>query len=175
MDNPKSSSRKSNMLAPTLIMAALAIILLYVGYSRGEGQHLMGLKSGARMVLEIFPLLIFAFIVAGMVQVLLPQEAIAKWVGGESGWRGILIGSVAGAITPGGPYVSMPLVAGLYRAGASTSTLVAYLTGWSVWAVARLPLEIGLIGPRFTFVRLCSSLVLPPLAGWIALLLFPKA
>ncbi len=162
------------MLVPTLIMAVLAVVLLYVGYSRGEGQHLLGLQSGGRMLVQIVPLLMFAFIVAGMIQVLIPHEAIAKWVGGESGWRGIMIGSFAGALTPGGPYVSMPLVAGLARGGAGTATLVAYLTGWSVWAVARLPMEIGIIGPRFTLIRLCSSLVLPPLAGWIAMVLFPK-
>ncbi|KPL05969.1 hypothetical protein AMJ86_10255 [bacterium SM23_57] len=174
MKRSKPPSRKSSMLIPTIVMAVLAVILLYIGYSRGQGQHIIGLQMGGRMILQMFPLLICALVVAGMVQTLLPQETIAKWVGTESGWKGILIGSVAGALTPGGPYVSMPLVAGLFRAGAGTSTLVAYLTGWSVWAVARMPLEIGLIGPRFTFIRLCSSLLLPPLAGWMALWLFPK-
>jgi uncharacterized membrane protein YraQ (UPF0718 family) len=162
------------MLLPTLIMAVLAVVLLIVAYSRGQGQHLLGLQSSWRMLVQIVPLLVFAFIVAGMIQVLLPQEAIAKWVGGQSGWRGIMIGSFAGALTPGGPYVSMPIVAGLMRAGAGTSTLVAYLTAWSVWGVGRLPIEIGIVGPRFTLIRLCSSLVLPPLAGWITIFLFPK-
>jgi uncharacterized membrane protein YraQ (UPF0718 family) len=162
------------MLISTLIMAAIAIILLMIGYFRGQGQHIAGLKAGGMMTLQILPLLIFAFIAAGMIQALIPQAVIAKWVGTASGLRGIMIGSVAGALTPGGPYVSMPIVAGLYRAGAGTSTMVAYLTGWSVLAVARLPLEIGIIGPRFTFIRLCSSLILPPIAGLTALLLFPK-
>jgi uncharacterized membrane protein YraQ (UPF0718 family) len=162
------------MLVPTLVMAAIAIILVLIGYFRGQGQYLVGLKAGGVMTVQILPMLIFAFIAAGMIQVLIPQDIIVKWVGGHSGWRGILIGSVAGGLTPGGPYVSMPIVAGLYRAGAGISTLVAYLTAWSVWAVARWPMEIGLIGTRFFFVRMCSSIVLPPLAGYTALLLFPK-
>ncbi len=33
------------MLIPTLILGVLAVILLYLGYRRGEGQHLIGLKS----------------------------------------------------------------------------------------------------------------------------------
>ena len=162
------------MLIPTIIMAVLAIVLLYIGYYRGQGQHITGLQMGGKMILQMFPLLVCALVVAGMIQVLIPHEAIAKWVGTESGWRGILIGSVAGALTPGGPYVSMPLVAGLFRAGAGTSTLVAYITGWSVWAVARLPLEIGIIGPRFALIRMVCSILLPPLAGFTALMLFPK-
>jgi len=162
------------MLIPTLVMAVLALILLYIGYSRGQGQHLIGLKAAWRMTWQVLPLLVFAFVMAGMIQALIPQETITKWVGGQSGWRGILIGCAAGGLTPGGPYVSLPIVAGLARAGASVPTLVAYLTAWSIYAVARLPMEVGLLGPRFVIVRLCSSFLLPPLAGWLTLLLFPK-
>ena len=70
------------------------------------------------MVVQIMPLLIFAFVMAGMIQTLLPHDLIAKWVGAESGLRGIILGTLAGAVTPGGPYVSMPIAAGLLRAGA---------------------------------------------------------
>ena len=160
------------MLLPTIIMAILAIIFLAVGYSRGEGQHVQGLRSGFKMIVEILPLLIFAFIVAGMVQVLLPQELLSKWIGEESGLKGIFIGTFAGGITPGGPYVSLPLVAGLLKAGAGIGTLVAFLTAWSLWAVARLPMEIGILGWKFTFVRLACTFFFPPIAGFLAQFFF---
>ena len=156
------------MLIPTIIMAILAIILLAIGYSRGEGQHIQGLNFGMKMIVEIIPLLLFAFIVAGMVQVLLPQELLSKWIGEESGFRGILIGTVAGGLTPGGPYVSLPVVAGLLKAGAGVGTLVAFLTAWSLWAVARLPMEIGILGWKFTLVRLACTFFFPPIAGILA-------
>ena len=84
------------MLIPTMIMGLFAAVLLYIGYSRGEGEHITGLNSTLKMTLEILPLLIFAFLVAGMVQVLIPRDLISKWVGDESGFRGILIGTIAG-------------------------------------------------------------------------------
>jgi len=164
--------RNMNMLLPTIIMAVLAIILLVIGYSKGEGQHVQGLHSGVKMIVEIIPLLLFAFIVAGMVQVLLPQELLSKWIGEESGLKGIFIGTLAGGITPGGPYVSLPLVAGLLKAGAGIGTLVAFLTAWSLWAVARLPMEIGILGWKFTFVRLACTFFFPPIAGLLAQLFF---
>ena len=142
------------MLTSTIILGVLAVVLLFIGYYRGEAQHIQGVKAGFTMLVEILPMLLFAFIVAGMVQVLLPQEAIARWVGVESGLRGILIGSVAGGLTPGGPFVSLPLAAGLLRSGASAGTMVAYLTAWSLWAVNRLPMEVGILGWRFTLIRL---------------------
>jgi uncharacterized membrane protein YraQ (UPF0718 family) len=113
-------------------------------------------------------MLILAFIVAGMVQVLIPREIIGQWVGAESGMRGILLGTLAGGLTPGGPYVSLPLVAGFLSAGAGIGTMVAYLTAWSLWAVSRLPLEFGILGWRFTVIRLACTFFMPPIAGFIA-------
>ncbi|MFC1541385.1 permease [Candidatus Latescibacterota bacterium] len=164
----KKSRRKSQMLIPTVIMAVLAIILSIIAFRNGQGQHITGFKSAYHLTIQTLPLLICAFIVAGMIQILLPQDLISRWVGTESGMRGIIVGTLAGGLTPGGPYVSMPIVAGLLKSGASTGTMVAFLTSWSLWAVARLPLEIGILGWQFTFIRLGSTFVFPPLAGIIA-------
>ena len=164
--------RIANMLIPTLIMAFLAVILLIIGYSKGEGQHIAGLKSGMKMTVDILPMLVFAFIMAGMIQTLLPQELLSKWIGEESGIRGILIGTVAGGITPGGPYVSLPLAAGFLRAGAGIGTMVAFITAWSLWAVSRLPMEIGVMGWKFTVVRLACTFFFPPIAGFLAQMFF---
>jgi uncharacterized membrane protein YraQ (UPF0718 family) len=164
--------RNSRMLIPTIIMGGLAIILLFIGYHRGQGEHITGLTSALNMIVQIVPLLVFAFIMAGMVQVLLPRELLSKWVGAESGIRGILIGTVAGGLSPGGPYVSLPVVAGLLRSGASVGTMVAFLTGWSLWAVSRLPMEVGILGWKFTAIRIASTFFFPPIAGLLAQTLF---
>jgi uncharacterized membrane protein YraQ (UPF0718 family) len=160
------------MLIPTIIMGIVALVLLLIGYQRGAGQHIEGIKSALSMTIGILPLLVFAFTIAGMTQVLLPQEMIAKWVGTESGLRGIFIGSVAGGLCPGGPFVSLPIAAGLIRSGASMGTMVAFLTGWSLWAVSRLPMEVGILGWKLTSIRIASTLLFPPLAGFIAQALF---
>lgn len=158
----------SNMFLPTIIMAILALVLLLVGYYKGEGKHIVGMRLAFNMTVEILPLLILAFIVAGMVQVLLPRELLSQWIGAEAGIRGILIGTIAGALTPGGPYVSLPTVVVFLRSGASIGTMVAFLTGWSLWAVSRLPMEVGILGWRFTLIRLASTFFFPPIAGLIA-------
>lgn len=166
--------RKSQMLIPTIIMGAIAIALILIGYFRGQGQHITGLKAALSMTIEILPLLIFAFIVAGMMQTLIPNEIISKWIGEGSGLRGIFIGTVAGGIMPGGPYVSLPVAGGFLRTGASIGTMVAFLTGWSLWAIARLPMDIGILGWKFTLVRLACTFFFPPIAGLLANALFGK-
>jgi len=154
------------MLIPTIIMGLLAFILVSIGYSKG--QHIGGMKIGLSMMVEILPMLVFAFIVAGMIQVILPKELLIKWIGIESGFRGIFVGTVAGACAPGGPYVSLPIAAGLLRSGASVGTMVAFLTGWSLWAFSRLPMEVGIMGWKFTLIRIVSVFIFPPIAGLIA-------
>ncbi len=160
------------MVIATVIMGVLAIILVSVGYYKGGGEHVLGLKSAMNMTIQILPLVILAFIVAGMIQTLVSHEFLSKWIGKGSGIRGILIGTVAGSLTPGGPYVSLPIAAGLLRSGASVGTTVAFLTGWSLWAFGRLPLEVGIMGWKFTLIRIASTFLFPPIAGLIANRLF---
>ncbi len=169
MDKKKGISQ---MLIPTIIMAALAVGLVAWSLHRGDGHTRPGLAAAAKLTLDVLPLLIFAFIVAGMIQVMIPAKTVSSWVGSESGMRGILIGTVAGGLCPGGPYVSLPILLGLKTAGAGLGTLVAFLTAWSLWAVARLPMEVGIMGWKFTLIRFATTFFFPPLAGLLAHALF---
>jgi uncharacterized membrane protein YraQ (UPF0718 family) len=154
------------MLIATILMIVVALALFAIAYA--QGVHAEGLRSALRTFLSIVPLLLAVFTIAGLVEVLVPKEKVASLLGDQAGFRGILLGSLAGAITPGGPYVSFPIVASIYHAGAGVGTIVAYVTAWSLWAVARLPLEISIIGPRLTLIRFLSTLIFPPIAGLIA-------
>ena len=161
------------MLIPTLIMGLLAVVLVFLAYQRGV--HIQGLKSSWSMLIQIIPLLVFAFIIAGVIPQLVSRELIARWVGVESGFRGILIGTVIGGLAPGGPYVSLPIVAGMLRMGAGVGTMVAFVTGWSLLAFSRMPLEIGILGWQFWLIRLACTFFFPPIAGLIANLFFSRA
>ena len=156
------------MLLATVVMGVAAVVLFIVAWQKGGGAHVEGLRLGRDLMVQVFPLLILAFVVAGLVQVLLPPETMAKWVGTESGVRGVLIGTASGAVIPGGPYSTMPVAAGIYKAGASVGTMVAFMTSWSLWAVWRLPIEAGLMGWEFTGARLACTFFFPPIAGLLA-------
>lgn len=163
------------MLIATVVMGALAVTLLFVGYYRGEGEHESGFKAAMLMTVEILPLLLFAFIVAGMIKLLVPQELMSRWVGEESGLKGIFIGTLAGGLTFGGPYVSLPIAAGILRSGAGIGTVVAFLTGWSLWGISRLPMEVGILGWKISAIRLVTTFFFPPIAGLLAHLFFSGA
>ena len=156
------------MKTATIAMGIVFVALVVVAIWRGGGSLPKGLTFGGKTFLSTLPLLVFAFGIAGLVQILVPREFIVKWLGAGAGFKGILIGTVAGGFTPGGPYVSFPIVASLYKSGASVGTVVAFVTAWSVWAVARFPMEMGLVGPKLAIARFLSTLIVPPLAGLFA-------
>jgi len=166
--------KQANMMPATIIMFALAAALVVVAYYRG-GQHIAGLKVGGKMMVNVIPVLLASFAVAGLVQVLVPREFVANWLGHASGMKGILIATVAGAVSaPGGPYISFPLVAAIYQAGAGIGPVVAFVTSWSLLAVTRIPMEASLIDPRVTLVRLATTFFFPPLAGLLAAAFFSR-
>lgn len=145
-----------------LITAGLAVLACL----RGGGELAWaGLAGGIATLRSAALLVIFAFALGGLVQVLVPPSAVKQWLGGEAGLRGIGLGMLAGAFTPGGPYVYYPLALALYRAGAGMGTIMAYITAKIVWDLARLPLELGFLGPRLTAIRWAVTLFVPPIAG----------
>jgi len=162
------------MNTAAIIMGIIAVVLIILGYFIAKDLPLSGIKTGGKMLWDVLPILVFAFIIAGMVQVLIPREFIIKHLGAEAGLKGIMIGCLAGALTPGGPFVSFPIVASIWKAGAGIGTVVAYVTAWSLWAVGRLPYEISLVGPKFALIRFLSTLIFPPIAGLIAQSFFSK-
>lgn len=160
------------MLISTIVMAAIAVVVLALAYHRGDDTHVQGLRDGGWMLVQLVPLLVFAFIIAGTLPLIIPRELITQWIGAESGVKGIFIGSVVGGLLPGGPAVSLPILAGFLHVGAGVGTLVAMITGWSLLAFTRLPLEVGIMGWKFTLIRLACTFLLAPVAGMIAQRLF---
>jgi len=157
-----------------LILCGITIILIIVAYWK-KGWHLpfSGLVQGGRMFWDIAPNLLLGFALAGIVQVLIPTEYVAKLLGEGSGFKGILIATVAGAIAPGGPYINVPLVASFYKSGASIGPLAAFLTAWAIIPINRtLVYEIPLLGTPFAFSRYAASLAFPFVIGMITSLIF---
>lgn len=160
------------MTLVTIVLLAMALILGFIAYRRGDGSHRTGLVRGLKLLISLLPLLISAFLVAGFIEVVVPRSLVEAWLGESAGFKGLLIGSVSGALLPGGPYVTFPIIASVYRAGAGLGTTVSFITGWATWGLGALAFELALMGPRFSVVRISVTALFPPLAGFLAQLLF---
>jgi uncharacterized membrane protein YraQ (UPF0718 family) len=152
------------------IVFALLALLSGVAFLRGGTPLLSeGLGSGARLFAKFGAVIFLSFLVAGLAETLLPREWVASALGEEAGVKGLLLASAAGMITPAGPFVSMPLAAGMLRSGAAPASVIVFLSSWSLLALHRLiAWEIPILGASFALTRYLACLFLPILVGLIA-------
>jgi uncharacterized membrane protein YraQ (UPF0718 family) len=174
--NRKAGKRKERKVSMTLIIMLLfTLILTVIAYRRAPGLPLEGLKDGGRLFLGILPTMAVAFIAAGMIGQVLPREMLTRWLGEESGLRGLIIATLGGSITPGGPFIQFPLVATLLKAGAGVAPIMAFITSWSLLSVNRFLIwEIPLLGWRLATARILASLIIPFAVAVLARFIFQR-
>jgi uncharacterized membrane protein YraQ (UPF0718 family) len=105
-------------------------------------------------------------LIGAFAALLMPREAVTRWVGAESGLTGILIASCFGAILPGGPFTIYPLAAAFLAVGADAGAAIAFVTSWTLLGYSRaLIWEMPFFGFDFVAWRLIVALPLPIIAG----------
>lgn len=155
------------------IVFGMFALLCGIAFGRGGASLVTdGLGSGGRLFLKFGAVLFLSFLVAGLAEAVMPREWVSAALGKESGWKGLLLATAAGAITPAGPFVSMPIAAGLLRSGAAPAAIVTFLSAWSLLAIHRLfAWEIPILGAPFALTRWALCLGLPMAAGGMARLI----
>lgn len=150
------------------VLFALALALTALAYTRSPELALRGARSGMRLFVEILPALLAGFLLGGMVQVLVPKEWVAAWLGENSGLRGLLVATVAGAFTPGGPFVQFPLVTSLWKAGTGIGPITAYLVSWTLLGVNKvLVWEAPFLGWRYVLAKTAACVAAPLVLGYV--------
>lgn len=159
---------RSPLDTSTLLLAAVAVVLAILAYLKDPGLPMLGAKNGVSMLAFVIPRMVVAIILAGLMQVLVPQDFVSRHFGQGGGVRALLLATLAGMITPGGPMVTVPFMVALANSGAALSSLVAYMTAWSLFGLQRIiAWEAPLMGWRFVVARVVPSLAFPVIAGWL--------
>ncbi len=159
---------RSPLDTSTLVLAGVAVVLVVLAYLKDPGLPLLGAKNGFAMLAFLIPRMVVALLLAGLMQVLVPQDFVSRHLGQSGGLRALLLATLAGMVTPGGPMVTMPFMVALANSGAALPALVAYMTAWSLFGLQRIiAWEAPLMGWRFVFARVVPSLAFPVVAGWL--------
>lgn len=162
------------MTLATAILGAIALGLILLAWRRGRGELREGMELSWRTLRRTLLLLLLAFAIVGFLNVLSPQDLIRGWIGPGSGAWGIILGTAAGAVLPGGPYVVFPLISVIYQAGAGIGPTLAMITSWATLALISVSFEIPFLGWRFSAMRLSLSLSMPIIVGILGMLLFSR-
>ncbi len=149
-----------------LILATLLASAIIAVFWRGRWQLVLaGFKQAKRTFASIWYRILLGVILGGMIQVLLPSSVIAHWLGPASGLKGVLIASYVGLFLASGPYVTMPIIAAIYQAGAGSSAIIALMAGNMLQVQGLITFHIPFLGPRLPVARFIICLFVPPLAG----------
>lgn len=150
-----------------VIIGSFVVLLTAVALTQGGVTRAVdGFRQGADLALSVLPQVVLGFALAGLISVVIPSELIGRWIGEGSGVQGVLVATVGGLLTPGGPFLQFPLVASLAKGGAGVGPLAAYLTAWSLLGLNRaIVWEFPLLGGSFTVARYALSILLPVLVG----------
>lgn len=156
------------MLEITIFLYAVALAALFLSFKKkGKEETREGLVKGGKMLGAMAPLLILAFLLTGFLKVLLPPDVINAFLGEEAGWRGVVLGVIAGVAVASPPYAIFPIISLLYEKGASLSVAVAFIISWSVANTATLAFEIPIMGYKFSVLRVSLTISIPFIAALI--------
>lgn len=138
-------------------------------FVKGDAAFWKTLANDAELLTKMLPRIVVALSIAALIWVMLPRDKVSALVGSESGVRGLIIATLAGTVTPGGPSSAYALLAVLAVSGADRGALVAYITAWATLGMQRILVwDVPFMGAEFAMLRGLVSLPLPVVAGLIA-------
>jgi uncharacterized membrane protein YraQ (UPF0718 family) len=165
--------RRKRVDASLWILLGLTVVAGGVAFSRGRHVPLEALSASARLLRGVWIELALGFLLAGLMDALVPAQSLIRWLGDERPLRGILVGWLVGLAIPGGPYLLFPIVANLFAKGAAAGPLIALVSAKTLVSPIRmLTYEAPLLGWPLTLARLLPGIVVPPLLGLVGQWLF---
>ena len=159
-------------LAINILLWLVVCTLAVLAATRGRTLLNNGARVGAMEFLLLLPRIGIGVVGSGFLAEALPNEWVAPWLGPQSGFVGVVIATLGGALTPGGPVVGFSIGAAALKSGAGAPQVIAYSTAWALYAIHRLLIwEVPMMPPRFVWLRAIVSLPLPFIAAAVAMLL----
>ncbi|MDZ7723932.1 MAG: permease [candidate division KSB1 bacterium] len=123
------------------------------------------------ILLESAPYVILGFLIAGILRFYVPQDIMQRHLGGRS--PGTLLKSLGmGCLLPLCSCGAIPLGIGLYRSGASTGNMLAFMTSTPVLSPILIALSLKLLGLTLTLTLLLSVITGGLIIGLIGNRLF---
>lgn len=118
-------------------------------------------------LVEMVVILVPVAVLIGLFEVWAPKQLIGKYLGHESGWKGILLAILFGTAPTGPLYVAIPIAAMLLKKGASPLNVVVLLNTWAAVKIPQLLVEAKFLGTSFMMTRLALTVPSAVLMGWL--------
>ena len=147
-----------------VLIIAVADLLVWIFW---PAQAAPVIRNTWDYLVEMVVILVPVAVLMGLFEVWVPKQLIGKYLGHESGWRGVLLALLFGTAPTGPLYVAFPIAAMLLRKGASPLNVVVFLNTLAAIKIPQLLVEARFLGPSFMLVRLALTVPSVILMGWL--------
>lgn len=137
----------------TYILYGISIIFLGISFFKDKKKTKIALKKAWKAFENILPEFLVVILLVGVLLAVLNTEVISKIIGSESGWFGVIVAAMVGAITLIPGFVAFPTAALLLQGGAGYMQIGAFISTLMMVGIITLPVEIRYFGKRVTVLR----------------------
>ena len=103
--------------------------------------------------LNLLPMMIVIIVLIGLIFGFIPPELIKSYLGSNDNILQVVAAAIFGAITLIPSLVALPLAGSLVEAGASYTTVAAFITTLTMVGFVTIPVELKELGKKITIAR----------------------
>ncbi|MDY0288209.1 MAG: permease [Sphaerochaeta sp.] len=136
-----------------IVLYGGATLLLALSFTKDREKSMKALKKAWKAFENILPQFLVVILVVSLLLALLDHDMILRIIGAESGWLGVILASLVGAVTLIPGFVAFPTAALLLQGGAGYMQIAAFVSSLMMVGIVTLPVEMRYFGKRLAILR----------------------
>lgn len=137
----------------TYMLYGITFLLVSVSFFKDKKKTKMSLKKAWKSFENILPQFLAVILLVGILLAFLDAQTISNIIGANSGWLGVVLASVVGAVTLIPGFIAFPTAALLLQGGAGYMQIGAFVSSLMMVGVVTAPIEIKYFGKKITILR----------------------
>ena len=137
-----------------------AIVGLIISLIKNKQKTKKALFVAVKGIVKMIPAILMLLILVALILGFVKPDFISRFLGDQSGFLGIALASIAGAVLMIPSMIAFPLTASLVDSGASIGVAAAFITTLTMIGFVTMPLEIQELGRKYTLLRNGISFVI---------------
>lgn len=151
----------------TLALYALAGFFLVFSFCKDKKKTRAALMKAWKAFENILPQLLGVLLFISLSLAYIDPNTVGRFLGERSGWLGVAIAAVAGAVTLIPGFIAFPTAALLLRGGAGLMQMGAFISALMMVGVVTAPLEIKYFGKKLTLARNALAFAFSFAVAWV--------
>lgn len=153
-------------------LIVLSLLALYGSMNWDVGQKV--LNTTAYQLREMLLVIPPIFVLLGLLDVWVPKETMVKFMGEDSGLKGILLSMFIGSAAAGPLYGAFPVAAVFMKKGVKLTNILIFLGAWSTTKIPMFLFEVASLGTLFAVTRLLIDIPGIIIIAYLLTALLPK-